>query len=186
MAKRAAHGIYNSKGRATFGMNFHRDLRWPVAGFALASCLACGAEPSQPEKSQENIVGTWRIVRHTPSAGADTGAWLSFGSSPRGYLVYDATGHVFLQVHDAVAADSVKSRWTEVPDSVLRRVLRSFQAYFGTYALDSTGLVVTHRIEGELLPRFGTVEVATPFRLSGDSLTLGADSLEKWLFVRVR
>jgi len=101
-------------------------------------------------------------------------------------LVYDQTGHVFLQVQDIAAADSVKSGWRGAPDSVLKKILRGFQAYFGTYAVDSVGQLVTHRIEGELLPRFGTVEVATPFRLWGDSLILGVDSLEQWHFVRVR
>ena len=100
--------------------------------------------------------------------------------------MYDATGHVFLQVQDAGTSDSVRSRWRGAPDSVLKKVLHGFQAYFGTYMVDSISQMVTHRIEGELLPRFGTVEVATPFRLRGDSLILGADSLEQWLFVRIR
>ena len=109
------------------------------------------------------------------------------GSKPRGYLVYDATGHVFLQVQDA-GADSLRQRsWQQAPDSILTRLLSGFRAYFGTYAVDSSALMVTHRIEGEFLPQGrGTVEVATPFRLLGDSLTLGADSLEQWHFVRVR
>jgi hypothetical protein len=153
---------------------------------ALATITAC-TESAPPEHSRAgSLVGTWRIVRHTPAMGTDTSASLQFGSRPRGYLVYDATGHVFLQVQDAVLADSVRSRWRVAPDSTLGTIIRGFQAYFGTYAVDSTALLVTHRIEGELLPRPGVVETATPFRLRGDSLVLGADSLERWYFVRVR
>jgi len=152
----------------------------------LASTIACAKAPTPESQSNGSLVGTWRIIRHSPPAGADTAAALSFGSRPRGYLVYDATGHVFLQLQDAVAADSVGSRWREAPDSVLKTLLHGFQAYFGTYRVDSVAQLVTHRLEGELLPRFGAVEVATPFRLWGDSLILGADSLERWLFVRVR
>lgn len=132
-----------------------------------------------------SIVGTWRVIRHTPSAGADSTS-LRFGSKPRGYLVYDATGHVFLQVQDAASADSVRSRWRDAPDSILTKLVHGFQAYFGTYIVDTVAQLVTHRIEGELLPRFGSVEVATPFRIRDDSLTLGADSLEQWHFVRIR
>ena len=146
---------------------------------------ACASEKPVQRSQAASLVGTWRIVHHISAVGADSGS-LVFGSRPRGYLVYDATGHVFLQVQDSVKADTVKSLWREAPDSVLKKVLLGFQAYFGTYVVDSTGQVVTHRIEGELLPRFGSVEVATPFRLSGDSLILGADSLEQWHFVRVR
>lgn len=150
----------------------------------LASQVACATEP-QPDPQPPSIVGTWRVIRHTPAAGSDS-VGLRFGSTPRGYLVYDATGHVFLQVQDAVTADSVRSRWRDAPDSIVKKLLHGCQAYFGTYRVDSLAQLVTHRIEGELFPRFGSVEVATPFRVRGDSLILGADSLEQWHFLRVR
>ena len=161
-------------------------MRCTLTLLALASAIACAKTPMPQSQPNASLVGTWRIIRHSAPAGADTGASLSFGSRPRGYLVYDATGHVFLQVQDAATADSVQSRWRDAPDSVLRKLLHGFQAYFGTYSVDSVAQLVTHRLEGEVLPRFGAIEVATPFRLWGDSLILGADSLEQWHFVRVR
>ena len=164
-------------------LNLSQRLRRSLAFLLVTS--AC-AKPPPVERSAESLVGTWRIVRHSPAVRADSDDALAFGSRPRGYLVYDQTGHVFLQIQDAAGADSVKSRWRGAQDSVLRKLLLGFQAYFGTYAVDSFAQMVTHHIEGELLPRFGTVEVATPFRLLGDSLILGADSLEQWHFVRVR
>lgn len=165
-------------------MNLYKRILVSAA-FCVVAGGAC-AKPKPVERSQgASLVGTWRIVRHTPAVGADSTS-LVFGARPRGYLVYDATGHVFLQVQDSGGADTVKSQWREASDSLLKKVLLGFQAYFGTYVVDTTGQMVTHRIEGELLPRLGSVEVATPFRLSGDSLFLGADSLEQWLFVRVR
>jgi hypothetical protein len=163
---------------------YKRILVSGTLGVVTGSGACANQQPVQHSQAA-SLVGTWRIVRHTAAVGADSSS-LVFGSRPRGYLVYDATGHVFLQVQDAAGADTVKSRWREASDSVLKNVLLGFQAYFGTYVVDSTGQLVTHRIEGELLPRFGSVEVATPFRLSVDSLFLGADSLEQWHFVRVR
>jgi hypothetical protein len=158
-----------------------------IGFLTLAIALACGGESTVTEQAPPaSLVGTWRIVRHSSPAGLDSMS-LPLGSKPRGYLVYDATGHVFLQVQD-VGADSLRQRsWREAPDSILTRLLTGFRAYFGTYTVDSSALMVTHRIEGEFLPQGrGTMEVATPFRLRGDSLTLGADSLEQWHFVRVR
>lgn len=166
-------------------MNRRHCVRLLTALGVLTSGVACTRAQPSPTREPSSLIGTWRIIRHLPAAGADSGG-LRFGSRPRGYLVYDATGHVFLQVQDAGTSDSVRSRWRGAPDSVLKKVLHGFQAYFGTYMVDSISQMVTHRIEGELLPRFGTVEVATPFRLRGDSLILGADSLEQWLFVRIR
>ena len=158
-----------------------------ISFLTAAIGLACVGESTVIEQAPvASLVGTWRIVRHSAPAGSDSTS-LQLGSKPRGYLVYDAKGHVFLQVQDA-GADSLRQRpWREAPDSVLTRLLSGFRAYFGTYTVDSSALMVTHRIEGEFLPEGrGTVEVATPFRLHGDSLTLGADSLEQWHFVRVR
>jgi hypothetical protein len=158
---------------------------WTVC-LPLVAGVGCAPSDSSTTETSSTLVGTWRIVRHTPVPGSDTGVTLRFGSRPRGYLVYDPTGHVFLQVLDGVTADSVTSRWRGAPDSILKGILHGFQAYFGTYVVDSVSQLVRHRIEGELLPRFGSVEVATPYRFRGDSLVLGADSLEQWLFVRVR
>jgi hypothetical protein len=161
-------------------------IRLAILLWALLMSLGCGRSDSTTVEATATLVGTWRIVSHIPAAGSDSAAPLRFGARPRGYLVYDATGHVFLQFQDAAIADSVRSRWRDAPDSVLKGILHGFQAYFGTYTVDSVAQLVTHRIEGELLPRFGTVEVATPFHLRGDSLILGADSLEQWHLVRVR
>jgi hypothetical protein len=152
----------------------------------VTGAISCRESPEAAVPEPASVVGTWRVVRHVPSARADSVSLL-FGSRPRGYLVYDATGHVFLQVQDVARTDSMKRRyWGDAPDSVLKQALRGFRAYYGTYAIDSVAQMITHRIEGELLPRAGAVEVATPYRLLGDSLFLGADSLEQWHFVRVR
>jgi lipocalin-like protein len=169
-------------GNANSFQSVCRSLRLVV----LASLVACTKVPSPQDRDTPSLIGTWRILRHTSPAGADANTTLTFGSQPRGYLVYDATGHIFLQVQDAATADSVKGRWWDAPDSLVKSLLKGFQAYFGTYSVDSAAQMVTHRIEGELLPRFGSVEVATPYRLRGDSLVLGTDSLEQWHFVRIR
>lgn len=159
---------------------------WHVRWATLAVGVACGGSPVPQPAPTASLVGTWRIVRHAASAGSDS-ASLLLGPSPRGYLVYDATGHVFLQVQDSRADTLRQGAWREAPDSMLKRLLNGFRAYFGTYTVDSVALLVVHRLEGEFLPQGrGTMEVATPFRLQGDSLTLGADSLEQWHFVRVR
>lgn len=158
---------------------------WHVRVATLAVGVACGGSPVPQQAPTASLVGTWRIVRHSAPAGSDS-ASLLLGSAPRGYLVYDATGHVFLQVQDSRADTLRQGAWRDAPDSVLKRLLSGFRAYFGTYTVDSLALLVMHRLEGEFLPQGrGTMEVATPFRLRGDSLTLGADSLEQWHFVRV-
>ena len=163
--------------------------RMRLAVIMLVLECACGdSDGSVPIPTAiDSLIGTWRVADHLRPAAADTSSALPFGPRPRGYLVYDATGHVFWQVQRTGVADSLSNRsWRGAPDSVLRQVLEGFQAYFGTYAVDASARMVTHRIEGEFLPRRGQAELATPFRFRPDSLILGADSLERWVFVRVR
>ena len=156
----------------------------------IALPFACGvpnASPTIEATLSDSLVGTWRVIAQLPEPSPSAEPPRPRGSEPRGYLVYDQTGHVLWQVLRRGAADSLRVRsWAEVPDSILKPLLAGFQAYFGTYAVDESARLVTHRLEGEFLPRAGQIEVATPFRLRGDTLTLGADSLERWVFVRVR
>lgn len=150
--------------------------------FALGACQASGDQQAR-EVVADSLVGTWRVIAHVPPSSSDPAP----ARPVRGYLVYDPTGHVFVQVMQRGAADSLTvRRWYDVPDSILRTMVDGFRAYFGTYQVDYASRVVTHRIEGEFLPRAGQAEVATPFGLRGDTLTLGADSLERWVFVRIR
>ena len=155
---------------------------WRVCFVLLALLVACG--PSNERRAVESVadslVGTWRVISHVQGVSE------SEGSTVKGYLVYDRTGHVFAQLARRGAADSLNlRRWYELPDSTLKGLIGGFRAYFGTYQVDIAARTVTPRIEGEFLPRRGQEEVATPFRLSADTLTLGADSSERWVFLRV-
>jgi hypothetical protein len=154
-----------------------------VAAFISAGGCAPATDRQVPMVVDDSLVGTWRVIAHLQPVGSD-----SLASHPvRGYLVYDQTGHVFVQVIRRDTADSLSvRRWFEVPDSMLKNMVDGFRAYFGTYHVDDSARMVTHRIEGEFLPRRGLAEVATPFDLRGDTLMLGADSSERWTFVRVR
>lgn len=150
----------------------------------LLSCACTNTRERQVSvAAADSLEGTWRVIAHLQPSGRDS----LLQRQVRGYLVYDLTGHVFVQVMQRGTADSLTvRRWYDVPDSMLKNMIGGFRAYFGTYQVDSAARMVTHRIEGEFLPRVGQAEVATPFDLHGDTLRLGADSSERWIFVRVR
>lgn len=157
--------------------------RWlTVAALFLQTACSTAEDRPTPAVVADTLVGTWRAVAHR-QPNSD-----SLGSNPvRGYLVYDATGHVFVQVMQRSTADSLSiRRWSDVPDTILRNMVRGFRAYFGTYQVDRAAQLVTHHIEGEFLPGAGQSEVATPYQLRGDTLILGTDSSERWMFVRIR
>ena len=161
----------------------------PSKQLLLVLVAACGPAALQDTTRgpADSLQGTWRIARFTTRSLADTLRTFPFGLAPRGYLVYDATGHVFFQAIRSTAIDSLRRGLErDAPQAALFELTAGFMAHFGTYAVDTVRRTVTHIVEGELPPRSGSFEVATPFRLTADSLILGSDSLQAWHFVRVR
>jgi hypothetical protein len=162
-------------------------MRWLLLAWGI---LACGRDRPSREVSgagRPSLVGTWRAADFTNPSGRDSTARHPLGRPPRAYLVYDATGHVFFQMVNGVfATPELRGRWAQADSATLRALLGGAAAYFGTYDADYESGRVIHHIEGEIPPNLGTSEVATPFRLRGDSLQLGHDSTVHWLFLRAR
>jgi len=157
--------------------------------FAVLTLAACSRTNTQAASLTRDraLVGTWRVVEFVNPRAVDSAGAFPFGRAPVGYLVYDRTGHVFFQaVHDLAADPRVRGRWNAADSASLNRLLTNAAAYFGTYSADYDRETVVHRIEAEIPPNRGTTEVATPFRINGDTLILGEDSLRHWRFVRVR
>jgi hypothetical protein len=152
-----------------------------IAGCAMAlACSRTKTPAKPPARAADRLVGTWRAVEY--ARGPDDARQYPFGRPPRGYIVYDATGHVFFQVgrsDDSLPRPNVS--WDVADSSALARMLRGSAAYFGTYTVDATRGIVTHHIEGEIPPRRANTEIATPFEIRHDTL-----ALSQWLFVRVR
>ncbi|MBC8090070.1 MAG: lipocalin-like domain-containing protein [Phycisphaerae bacterium] len=143
-------------------------------------------QPTAAATAADSVRGTWRLLPYPTCPGSDSIA-PPFGRTPVGYLVYEATGHVFWQVMRRSAMDSLQSGMRRgVPDTTLYRLSRAFSAQFGTYSVDINQRTVTHQYEGESVPWGTSFEVATPFRLSADSLFIGRDTLTWLRFIRVR
>ena len=139
-----------------------------------------------PSKSRASLIGTWRAVEYVRPDAQDEDIRHPLGRDPRGYLVYDATGHVFFQVVSGLAAvHDVRGRWRQADSANLLSLLEGSASYFGAYKPDYDRGVVVHTIEGEIPPNLGVTEIATPFRLHADTLRLGRDSSAHWLFLRV-
>ena len=153
----------------------------------LAASVACSGGERQVTPAPNQLVGTWRALEYMNPGEADSAHKYPFGRPPRGYLVYDATGHVFFQaVRGLTASAEARGRWEHADSFALRELLSDAAAYFGTYRVLAGGNTVVHRIEGEIPPNLGTTEIATPYRVNGDTLVLGRDSSVQWIFTRVR
>ena len=157
-------------------------------GLVVAAAGSCSNDaPYLPRGANASpIEGTWRVVAYVDGSHPDD-IRLPFGKSPRGYIVYDNTGHMFFQIATAESQDDVhRGRWSTADSASLNSLLNSATAYFGTYVVDRSHNMIIHKIEGEVPPNTGVIEQATPFKLRHDTLQLGKDSVPHWTLVRVR
>jgi hypothetical protein len=135
------------------------------------------------------LVGTWRLLEF---ADLDKdGRWQRrFGEHPRGYFVYDVTGHVHVQIMKVpplVPFPEANIADGKLPSAEHALVAYSaYVAYFGSYTVDPNQDVVTHRVEGSLAPEFTDTDQPRPFKLEGDRLEIGDGKTWRRVLERVR
>ena len=142
-------------------------MRLMALSAALVLSLATGGAGDAPQR----LVGSWRLVSYEdkPATGPSV---FPYGIEPRGMLVYDATGHMAIQImkqpHPKVASGD---EFIVTPQEKVALV-DAYVAYFGTYRVDTVkGVVVVHA-EGDLYDLYIGREEVRPFELSGDRLII--------------
>jgi Lipocalin-like domain len=99
-----------------------------------------------------------------------------FGEHPRGYFVYDATGHVHIQivkVPPLLPFPEANSDDGKLPSAEhALAAYTAYAAYFGTYTVDSKRHVVTHHVQGSLAPDYTDTDQPRPFKLTGNRLEI--------------
>ncbi len=143
----------------------------------------------RPVQGANALIGTWRVVEF---ADLDKdGKWqYRFGEHPRGYFVYDATGHVHIQIMKVPPlapfpeANTIDAKLPS-PEHALA-AYAAYVAYFGTYTIDADKHVVIHHAEGSLAPDFTDTDQARPFKLEGDRLEIGDGKTWRRVLERVR
>jgi hypothetical protein len=89
----------------------------------------------------DKLVGTWRVVRFvdTDPSGKVT---YPFGEKPGGYVVYDPSGHLSVQIMRRPAQPTFAAGDDDKgTDAEVRAAYDGFVAYFGTYRVDEANSV---------------------------------------------
>lgn len=141
---------------------------------------AVGERPALSESAaqstmsiDEELVGTWRLKSRVVSMEngipvVDQG----LGPTPKGYLVYDVSGHMAAQMMKAdrtLAVDCGLSPTAAIDNS---QSVNGYDAYFGTYTIDLNNHLVTHHLEGALAAADVGKNLVRHFEISGDNLTI--------------
>jgi hypothetical protein len=140
-------------------------------------------------KTVPALLGTWQLVEFADLDKA--GKWqYRFGEHPRGYFIYDATGHVHIQIMKVpplapFSEANLKDGTLPSPEHALT-AYAAYVAYFGTYTIDVETCVVTHHVEGSLAPDFTGTDQPRPFKLEGDRLEIGDGKTWRRVLERVR
>ena len=136
----------------------HRTLRGASNRCCPAVLILCLLGQALWAQSPPSIVGTWKVIAFE-TRNTDGTVIKEFGEKPLGYFIYDATGHLSIQVMENPAKN-------DAPTSF---------GYFGTYTVDSAKGIVIHHIEGALGANtrrlVGKDELRT-FRIEGDHLII--------------
>ena len=156
-----------------------------LAAYLAVATLSAPAFAAEPLR--QRLLGTWKLVSVQNRESADQ-AWASrFGDSPRGYIMYDATGHMAVQFEKTPPPPKFATGddWTPTPDEALA-VYLGYVAYFGTFSVDEKASVVTHHVEGSLRPSYLGTDQRRPAKLEGDRLVLSDEKTFRVVWERVK
>jgi hypothetical protein len=138
--------------------------------------LAPAAAQNRSRSVREQILGAWRLESRTVrQADGVTVLDPVLGEQPVGRLVYDASGHMMLQMMRQARAQAISAP-SNPQEAKNPRVVLGYDAYFGTFALNETAGTITHHVEGSLFPEDLGKDFTRRFTLQGDTFTLSFTS----------
>jgi hypothetical protein len=143
---------------------FPIDFMTPVLVLFFSPLMAVAASPLE-------LVGTWKLVVYEDRS-ADAPPEHPYGVNPMGLLIYDVTGHMAIQIMKAPPPKVASGDEYNVTSQEKVALMDGYVAYFGTYTVDWTKHVVTHRAQGDLYSVYIGRAEERPFELNGDRLTL--------------
>src|SRR4051812_29327383 len=120
----------------------------------------------------DSLIGTWRAITFT-SWNDDGIASEPVGAEPMGYVLFDATGRVFVQMGRNPSDGGSPEE-----------IAKSLMCYFGSFVV--TGKIVTVTVESSNMADYvGSVQ-SRNFQIDGDLMTIGTPGKYQARLKRVR
>jgi hypothetical protein len=121
--------------------------------------------------SNQSIVGVWTLLSITATSTRNDKI-SPYGDEPVGKLIYDASGHMAVVLMRTGRPKFASSDpWTGAPEEI-KQAFEGFEAYCGTYDIDTDKGVVTHQVEVSRFPNWEGTAQRRYFQLSGNHLLL--------------
>jgi Lipocalin-like domain len=136
--------------------------------FALVIAAGCTILPKTGGVPPE-LIGTWVPVSAEDRMASGEVHYPAYGHYPQGYLTYDSTGHMTVQLMNP---DREKLGLRTASLEQFKTATTGFLAYSGTYNVSRTNGMITHHVDCALDPADLGTDMVRNFVLSADKLVL--------------
>lgn len=148
-----------------------------ISGSMLFS-LAAAADPTTHSKppTGDALIGAWRLVeiRYQVNGKAEPDPF--YGSDSQGQLLYSANHSMSVHIMGTerpalpAAADRSSRTHPASEQALAAAAYDSYYAYFGTWEYDADHAIVTHHVQGALIPAETGLSYSQVIALDGDQL----------------
>jgi Lipocalin-like domain len=149
--------------------------------FAISAAVSWSTQPRNADAALQaeisgsggQLVGTWRLISRVVRLEDGTTVQEGLGTTPKGYLIYDSSGHMAVQLvrPDRPAAIDCSTS-SSAPSDNSPQLINGYEAYFGTYTIDEANHTVTHHLEGAIAAADMGRNLMRQFEILGDKLTI--------------
>jgi hypothetical protein len=150
----------------------------------LITLLLATSVLAQSGPTVAQLVGTWAIVSIEDTAKDGTvRPSEQFGPHPRGFLMYEADGHMC-----ATLVNGDRPAWKDSANPTDAEKIAYYDTlivYCGSYKLDSAASTVTHYPEVAWTPSFVGSTQVRPFKLEGNRLIITVTDISPTITKRV-
>ena len=121
--------------------------------------------------SDHGFAGLWKLVSFD-STGPDGSPLSLFGPDPIGTIMYDAQGHMAVQIMQRARPLFAQADWRAGTLEETKAAFDGYLAYFGRYEVNEAEGCVIHHMEGSLFPNWVGGDLKRFYVLSGNRLVL--------------
>jgi hypothetical protein len=148
--------------------------------FVLAAALAFSASAAAPKHA--TLVGSSQLISYEDK-DENNNLIFPYGKTPAGLFIYDATGHMSVQIMRTPPPSVATDDWDLFTVQEKVALFDGYVSYFGRYEVDDKRHVVIHLPEADLSRLYIGRREERHYELEGDRLTLSAtwtQSGKKW------
>jgi hypothetical protein len=132
----------------------------------------------------ERFIGAWRLVAFEEE-GPDGEVIYPYGQDAAGVLIYDSSRSMSVQIMMRDRPPLSSADWQSLPAEEIKKAIEGFTAFFGSYEVDEANRVVSHRVEGHVLPESVGKVLRREFTFSGDFLILKPSPNRRVIWERI-